>query len=189
MSRILEAQGIEIEIPYPFTGLRGDIAVFRTPRDPEFYYYIKDLDEKGIPYIVELDPLRAISLSLIYPRSLFFKVVIGIDPGDRCGLVLLGDGVLLYSEKVQCNIIGERIRELSGLVEALEYRVYIGGGTGIDTALSSLENKGIKYRIVEEYKTTKDPSNGPITSLLKDKDLVAGYTIAVRGESLWATRL
>ncbi len=189
MKELFKAQDIHIIIPYPGKEYNGDIAVFSSTDSPEYRYYVEDLAKRKIPYIIEKDWLRALALSLVYPRKQFSKVTIGVDPGNQCGIVVLGDGVLIYGLKIDCSKLGESIRKIYDSIPSRTRKIYVGNGTGLETVITELNNIGFEYIIIDENTTTRTPIKSNITKLLKDKDLIAGYTIAVRGDYDWGIRV
>ncbi len=194
---LFKLQGIRISVPGAEKILLpdGGIAVLESRRSPEYLYYGEVLRRSGYPCIFERDPLRAVSLAITYPGSVLNRVVIGVDPGDSCGLVALGDGLVLFAEKINCMNIKDKIQYIVGSIPGKAYSIFVGDGQGLGGVLDALTSislaSNIRLGLVEEKGSTREPVRGPLASYLKDKDLLAGLTIAVRGgysglyEPLW----
>jgi hypothetical protein len=177
------AQGLELIIPSGMNIPDADLAVFPSLGSPEYRFYYPLVERKGIPSIVEEDPIRGITRSIVYPRHSFRTLIFGVDPGGMCGLVALGDGYLVHAGKYDCNMLGDHIEELGSRIPAEENLVYVGDGQGLDKAINSLTQHGVPFHVVPEVGSTSYHVKGPLEELLKDKDLLASLTIALRGRN------
>ena len=183
----MRAQGIELLVPgYPLRVVDADVAVLPPPGEPEYNVYTPLLREMGIPVVAERDPLRGLVLALKYPVRSVSRLLFGVDPGGECGVTTIGDGTVIYTFKSPCRSAGARILEVSRRIPHDKMNVYVGDGQGLGEAMHSLVAAGISYSIIEERGSTVEPSHGPLRGVLKDKDLLASLTIALRGAYAWA---
>ncbi len=178
---MLEAQGIKVIVPRPGRLPRADLAVLPEPSSPEHRYYRPLLEEAGIPHVSHRDPLTGLALALAYPLASLGSLVAGIDPGRRCGLVVLGGTLVIHASKVLCESIGRELHSLLARIPHSQRMILLGDGEGVMEAAASLEQEGLSYRLVHEWGSTSSPARGPVEDVLKDKDLLAGLTIALRG--------
>ena len=173
---------MEVAIPRRGSDLRGDVAVLPPPGEPEHGYYEPLLRARGIPYVAERDPLAGLLLALHHPKRMLDSIVFGVDPGrEECGLTALGDGSLFYAEKTRCGEAPAAIEGVLGRIPHRGSKVYIGDGDVPRSLVEGLRERGISYVLVKERSTTSRPVLGPLAPVLRDKDLRASLTIALRG--------
>ncbi len=178
---LLRAQGVRLLIPQPGSLPRGDVAVLPEKGSPEHRFYEPMLRRLGIPAVAHRDPLAGLALALSYPRRSLGRLTIGVDPGRKCGLVVIGGPYVVVARKVDCEGIGPAVRSLADRIPNSGVEVLVGDGEGMLRAVESLESEDIVYAIVPENGSTSNPSRGPLESVLRDKDLLASLTIALRG--------
>ncbi len=177
----MKAQGVELIIPGPGSLPPADIALLPGPETPEYSYYVPRLREMGVPFIASIDPLTGLSRSLAYPRPNPETLIIGVDPGSTCGYVAVSDSNVLLGGKVECSLLGPKAIELAVRIPASNRMVFVGDGYGAATAVESLLEYGVEFTLVGERGSTSRPARGPLERVLKDKDLLASLTIALRG--------
>jgi len=176
---VLRAQGYTLEVPSIGSRLEGDLAVFTARASPEHKYYASRLPP-GTPSIFEKNPVAALARVIAYPDPELGVLRIGVDPGRRCGVTFVGDGVLFYWEKVECDSLPD-IAVLARRIPAGSVEVLLGDGEGLGEAIRGFEGLGFNVGIVEEHHTTSTPVSWSIARMLGDKDLAASLSIALRG--------
>ena len=141
---------------------------------------IKDLSlDKGIA-VDDADSVdHAIDLALqkLTGKELYGTVFIGIDPGERPGIAVVGDDILL--QKMQVNApesVASEIRRLVKVYPSKELYIRIGHGSMItrNRIINSLIPLDIPIEIVDETRTT--PSQQKVRS---ERDLEAAAAIAL----------
>ncbi len=178
-SPLLEPQGYTFILPDPRGIVYADVAIM-PPRDsPEWRMYNPRLI-KAAGFIYEDDPEVALFRAIAYPRREFLMASIGIDPGRRCGLTAVADGVVLKAFKVECSSVGRYVKSVIERLPSIESNVYIGDGPGLATASASLEAYGVAYTIMGEYGTTRYSVN-PWRAISRDRDIIASLRIAYMG--------
>jgi hypothetical protein len=141
---------------------------------------IKDLSlDKGVA-VDEADSLdHAIDLALqkLTGKELYGTVFIGIDPGERPGIAVVGDDILLQKMQVNApeSVVSE-IRRLVKVYPSKELCIRIGHGSMItrNRIINSLIPLDIPIEIVDETRTT--PSQQKVRS---ERDLEAAAAIAL----------
>jgi hypothetical protein len=98
------------------------------------------------------------ALHLLIGKEIYTKAFIGIDPGEKPGIALVGDDILLQKTQVKSpeNII-KIVRQFIKNYPAREYLIRIGHGSIIhrNRIINSLIPLGIPIEIVDESKTSK----------------------------------
>jgi len=117
-----------------------------------------------------------LALQMIIGKDLYSKVYIGIDPGERCGIAVVGDDILLQKTQVDAPedvfpLVKRFLREYA----ARETIIRIGHGSPLirNRIINQLIQFGRPIEIVDETKTT---SAHPAKR--KDKDSEAAAAIA-----------
>ena len=167
--------------PQPGTLIDADVAVAPLPGSPEEALYRESLDSFPGPVIVERNPYTALSRALAHPRPRFSRLIAGVDPGRECGLAVIGDGVVIGLVKVDCGRLADAIMGFQENYPAARTETYIGDGQGFPRAAASMELAGLSYTVVDERGTTRPPAYAGLFSLVKDRDLLAGLAIALKG--------
>ncbi|AFZ70500.1 hypothetical protein Calag_0756 [Caldisphaera lagunensis DSM 15908] len=179
---LLEKQGIIIINDY----INSETSVIISPlkNTPEYDVYYKNIEHlKNVIY--EEDPEVALFKAIVYPKSKFDHVIVGIDPGISCGYVILGDGLIIGEGKVSCNTIGNTIKKELEKIPHINKEVILGSGEGWITAGNSLIKNGLSYKIVREDDVAKNMPKTPIFKIFKDKDVRSAMVIALRGSRNW----
>jgi len=123
-----------------------------------------------------IDHAVDLALQLLIGKDLYSKILIGIDPGERPGIAVVGDDVLL--QKTQADSpeeVVDMIKRFLREYPAIETSIHIGHGSIItrNRIINSLIPLEIPIEIVDETKTT--PSQQIRRS---EKDGEAAATIA-----------
>jgi hypothetical protein len=155
MNELMAAQGINLIIPRRTAQLPdGDIAVLPPENSPEYQYYLGILQNQGAPLISERDPLLGLAKAIVYPRRAFRSVIVGIDPGRKCGVTFLGDGKLMHASKIECSHIGSIIKEILGRLPWQLSEIFVGDGAGLVIAQLSMAKEGLSYNVIQEAGST-----------------------------------
>ena len=117
------------------------------------------------------------ALQKLTGKELYSMVFIGIDPGERPGIAVVGDDILL--QKIQVNepeSVAAEIRRLVKVYPSKEFCIRIGHGSMItrNRIINSLIPLSIPIEIVDETRTT--PSQQKVRS---ERDLEAAAAIAL----------
>lgn len=179
--KLLEIQGIRILLQRQEEFIDADIIVLPKRNSPEEKFFERVVSSFNGPLISEEDPVKALVYAITYPRKGFKKLIFGIDPGKECGIASIGDTLIVFVSKVDCSMVGSTIRELVKSIPAKTSEVYVGNGHGFIDAIASLSQSGIEYFIVDETGTTGASSINHVSEIVKDRDIIAGITIALRG--------
>jgi hypothetical protein len=122
---------------------------------------------------------HAIDLALqkLTGKELYSMVFIGIDPGERPGIAVVGDDILL--QKMQVNApedVTAEVRRLAKVYPSKEFCIRIGHGSIItrNRIINSLIPLDIPIEIVDETRTT--PSQQKVRH---ERDLEAAAAIAL----------
>jgi len=97
------------------------------------------------------------ALHLLIGKELYTKIYIGIDPGEKPGIAVVGDDILLQKTQVKSpehviKIVRQQIKNYP----SREYLIRIGHGSILDRnrIINSLIPLGIPIEIVDESKTS-----------------------------------
>lgn len=137
----------------------------------------KKVSGDDIPLVVE----RAIQL-LNGVRSSFNNLVVGIDPGVKPGLVVLGDKTVVFIQHLAspedvADVMGEVLKRYTA--DEVLVKVGSGGGAYSSRVLKTLqENFDVPVEIVDEISTT--PTVGKSDGKPLTKDIVAAINIALK---------
>lgn len=174
-------QGVRVILPKRGELIDADIIVLPGENTPEKEYFREAIEGFKGPVISEENPFRALVYAITYPRRGFTRLVFGVDPGKQCGVAGIGDTLIIFASKVDCNMVGGLVGELIRSIPARRTEVYVGNGQGFLTAITSLGENNIHYIIVDETGTTGSTSPDRVNGIVKDRDIIAGITIALRG--------
>jgi hypothetical protein len=157
----------------------ADVSVEPLPGTPEWLLY------QGVPrrvsYTVsERDPLKALAQALTVPRSGFVRVSVGIDPGATCAVAIVADGILLRAWKTPCRLVGWELAGLLARLPSSRLDIAVGSGPGMLEASLSLGEAGLDYIVADESWTTSRPALWSPLGSLRDRDIRASATIALR---------
>lgn len=161
---------------------------FNEPIPPGVGVVITTPEEAGrIPFpdivLYRNDPRVAadMALEVLQGRPQYTTVVVGVDPGERPGVAVYGDGRLLRVEQVQLPelVVDEVARTIEGLsAEHFVVRVGHGGGTLRDRIINELLRSDRASRAtIEEVDET---STSPVALREHDSsDIAAAKAIAM----------
>jgi len=123
-----------------------------------------------------IDHAIDLALQMLIGKDLYSKVFIGIDPGDKPGIAIFGDDILLQKKSVEEpgeveNIVGRFLKEYP----AIQTIIRIGHGSIIarNRIINSLISLGVPIEIVDETRTT------PIEKARTKRDSEAAAAIAL----------
>lgn len=129
-----------------------------------------------------IDHAIDLSLQMLFGKDAYSKVFIGIDPGDKPGIAVVGDDILLQKINVETpeevfNIVKRFLREYP----SIETIIRIGHGSIItrNRIINSLISLGIPIEIVNETKTT---SSQQTKRLEKDGNAAAAIALLRGGK-------
>lgn len=129
-----------------------------------------------------IDHAIDLALQLLIGKEMYSKILIGIDPGERPGIAIVGDDILLQKTQVDSpekvvDIIKRFLREYP----AIETHIRIGHGSIItrNRIINSLIFLEIPIEIVDETKTT--PSK-QIQRSKKDSESAAAIALLSGGK-------
>ena len=124
-----------------------------------------------------IDHAVDLALQLLIGKEMYTKILIGIDPGERPGIAIVGDDILLQKTQVDSpekvvNMVKRFLREYP----AVETTIRIGHGSILsrNRIINSLIPLEIPIEIVDETKTT------PSQQIRRtDRDVEAAAAIAL----------
>lgn len=142
------------------------------------------------------DPFQIIddAIQLLRGKKTFHELIIGIDPGKRSGLVVLGDGIIL--KKMELINIEEKVKDIIQILkdtQAENKTVKIGNGVKTDqqklfTLLNAELPPNVIIESVEEEGTTKK-SKKEQKEHAASRDVLSAIKISMRnGQELNRTR-
>jgi hypothetical protein len=104
-----------------------------------------------------IDQVIDIALQIIFGKELYSNVFIGIDPGEKPGIAVVGDDILLQKTHVKSpDEILKIIKRFLKEYPAIDCLIRIGDGSMIirNRIINSLIPLGIPIEIVDESKTS-----------------------------------
>ncbi len=122
------------------------------------------------------------SLQLLIGKEMYTRIVIGIDPGERPGIAIIGDDMLLHKTQVDSpEKVVQLIRRFLREYPAMETVIRIGNGSIItrNRIINSLIALQIPIEIVDETKTT---SSHQICRSQKDSEAAAAIALIPGGK-------
>jgi hypothetical protein len=123
------------------------------------------------------------AMHMLIGKELYSKIYIGVDPGDKPGIAIVGDNILL--KKIQVRSPEIVIQKIKGYIDeypAMEYLIRIGHGSIItrNRIINSLIPLKISIEIVDESKTSS--SQQQIKRDLKDGEAAAAIALLKGGK-------
>lgn len=130
------------------------------------------------------------ALKVLAGVSQFRAVTVGIDPGDRPGLAVVGDGTVLHTQQLeQPSEVVEAARRGVGQYPAERHVIRVGHGARlvrnrILNDLLALRDMGVDVEIVDETASNPSPASGRrLVSEGESRHVQAAVRIALaRGE-------
>jgi len=114
---------------------------------------------RGRKVIASDDPVWAVKAAMVLLQGgAFNRVVVGVDPGPRPGIAVMGDGkVLLADALLSPEEVAPAIRDLLSLVKTNELLLRVGHGdpTNRDRIINSLWDVTRNIEMVDETSTTR----------------------------------
>lgn len=142
----------------------------------------------GARIVIYTDPVRTVSeaAQALAGKQTFSRVVVGIDPGERPGVAVIADGILVATAHAASpEATATEVERALGTVQASAYVVRIGHGAPtqrdrILRAIAWLARTGVRIEIVDESRSTPLTSRTPA-----ERDTTAAAAIALaRGIAL-----
>ncbi|UCE73852.1 MAG: hypothetical protein JSV56_12660 [Methanomassiliicoccales archaeon] len=106
----------------------------------------------------DIDLTIEIAQRTLKGKERYIKLIIGIDPGKRPGLAVIGDGEILYTAQVSSP---EKVREMvkravkTYPADVTIIRIGHGDTTNRNRIINSLAKIGLKIEISDETRTTR----------------------------------
>ena len=121
------------------------------------FHDIKSKNAIPVDAYDSIDHAVDLALQILIGKDMYSKILIGIDPGDRPGIAIVGDDILLYKTQVDSpeNVV-KMIKRFLREYPAFETIIRIGHGSTItrNRVINSLIPLEIPIEIVDETKTT-----------------------------------
>jgi hypothetical protein len=117
------------------------------------------------------------ALHLLIGKDIYSHVHIGIDPGEKPGIAVVGDDILIHTTQVSSpELVAKYIKRLLNDYPSSEYVIRIGHGSILERnrIINSLIPFHIPIEIVNESKTSSSHQTQRI-----GRDLKAAYSIAL----------
>lgn len=144
-----------------------------------------DFDESKI--VAAKKPRVAIdrALQLLRGKRKYREIIIGIDPGKRPGIAVLGDGAIIAVHQTSPSEVYEVVKQIINEYHADQFIIKIGHGARLirNQIINSLIDLGIHIELVDENGTTPRLGKGVHSSQISD--IVAAINIAkLKGETI-----
>lgn len=144
-----------------------------------------DFDESKI--VAAKKPRVAIdrALQLLLGKRRYSQIIIGIDPGKRPGIAVLGDGTVIAVHQTSSNEVCEAVKQIVNEYHADQFIIRVGHGARLirNQIINSLINLGLRIELVDENGTTPRLGKGVHGSQISD--IVAAINIAkLKGEAI-----
>jgi len=123
-----------------------------------------------------------LALQMLIGKDLYSKIFIGIDPGDKPGIAVVGDDILLQKINVETpEEVVSIVKRFYKEYPAIETIIRIGHGSIItrNRIINSLISIGIPIEIVNETKTT---SSQQVKRLERDGEAAAAIALLRGGK-------
>jgi hypothetical protein len=142
-----------------------------------------DFDESKI--VIAKKPRAAIdkALQLLRGKRRYSQIIIGIDPGKRPGIAVLGDSMVIAVYQTSVNEVCEAVKQIINENCADQFIIKVGHGARLirNQIINSLIDLGLRIELVDENGTTPTLGKGVHGSQVSD--IVAAINIAkLKGE-------
>jgi hypothetical protein len=129
-----------------------------------------------------IDHAIDLGLQMLIGKDLYSKVIIGIDPGDKPGIAVVGDDILIQKLNVETpEKVVTMIKRIIKEYPATEVFIRIGHGSIItrNRIINTLIPLGVTIEIVDETKTT---SSKQISRADRDSEAAAAIALLKGGK-------
>ena len=131
----------------------------------------------AVDSIGSVDHALDVALQRLMGKELYTHVLIGIDPGERPGVAVVGDDIILQKDQVSCpeDVVGY-VKRVVDIYPAKEVVVRIGHGSLMirNRIINSLISLRIPIEIVDETSTSRSDF-----ARYRERDGAAAAAIAV----------
>jgi len=117
------------------------------------------------------------AVHLLIGKALYHQVFIGIDPGEKPGIAIVGDNLLIHTKQVSApDQVKKTIKAIITQYPSHEYLIRIGHGSSIirNRIINSLIPLNIPIEIVDESKTSSSQQTQRV-----GRDVKAAASIAL----------
>lgn len=136
----------------------------------------------GAAIVVYSEPQRTVAetVQALSGKQAFSRLVVGIDPGERPGVAVIGDGILLHtSQAPNPEATATEVERALGSLQAKGYIVRVGHGAPtqrdrILRAIAWLARTGVRIEMVDETRSTPLTYKTP-----QERDTTAAAAIAL----------
>jgi len=180
--RLLNRLGIRYTVDLSVDDNQADLVIVSKGRsgNGNVMTVCEELVSKEMLFSLEL-------LRHILKINIYNKIIMGIDPGERIGVAVIGDGVFVYGTVlVEVNATIELIKQLIEYSRARSILVRIGmfaGGSRIAVDLAkTLGHSNVRIELVDERHVS---SLAKICSKIlgrASRNIVSAYAIAIAGD-------
>ena len=121
------------------------------------------------------------ALHLLIGKELYTRVFIGIDPGEKPGIAIVGDDILLQKTQViSPEHVIKTVKQLIKNHPSMEYLIRIGHGSILNRnrIINSLISLGIPIEIVDESKTSSSQQS---KRTMRDSEAAAAIALMKGG--------
>lgn len=129
-----------------------------------------------------IDHAVDLALQMLIGKDLYSKVFVGIDPGDKPGIAVVGDGILLQKTNVETpEKVESAVKRILSEYPAIDTLIRIGHGSVLtrNRIINSLIPLRVPIEIVDETKTT--PSQ-EIRRRDRDREAAAAIALLTGGK-------
>lgn len=121
------------------------------------------------------------ALHLLIGKELYSIILIGIDPGEKPGIAIVGDDILLQKTQVKSpEIVIKMVKQCINNYPSKEYLIRIGHGSILNRnrIINSLIPLGVPIEIVDESRTS---SSKQIKRTTRDSEAAAAIALLKGG--------
>jgi len=112
----------------------------------------------------------------------YSELIIGIDPGEKPGLAVLGDGSVVHAAQLTSpEDVGSALRDIMHIYSCRRVRIKVGNGGGVyrQRLLRVLQDSfSFPIELVDEHATTPTLGRGDISREVRD--IIAAVNIALK---------
>ncbi len=176
----MRSRGLNFTVLSPKEVIPSSVSVVITTEDEADKI---DFDEDKI--VAAKKPRVAIdrTLQLLRGKRKYSQIIIGIDPGKRPGIAVLGDSMVIAVHQTSSNEVCEAVKQIVNEYCADQFIIRVGHGARLirNQIINSLLDLGLRIELVDENGTTPCLGRGVHGSQISD--IVAAINIAkLKGE-------